>query len=419
MTKSDNTPDWKCYLSPHFVTAKLRQKGVVWCSNMTLRMIYRQMCRPGRYFLSYLREKVTFLVNVHNFLSHKKREPKKVILGVWDYKVIPWSIGDFLVFIETLSVLKLERRADRVDVCVVCDKENPAGNRAYTNITPGNFRYHLFNLLPIINTSPYLGCVFQFDSRAELYSFLDKNTNKYEVYPPIQQQLKETYNFYGGATFREIQDFHKKHGFIPLLTIDDYHLSWAHNLYRAKAEGRLPVAVCLRNRPDGKSRNAPRDAWLEFFDMCKSAFPAIVFVVIGLREEVSPELRNRSNVILSKDQGSTLSDDFALVKTSLLYIGADTGMAMIAVFGDVPYLIFGSPPETTKQMGLEPGANWGFATKQQKLFYSDFPIMPQSLFEEFSRLYRELDTDNWRQQASAYKKPLYSYPSWYYDAKKE
>lgn len=402
---SSNTTSWKWYLSPRFLASRVQERGIVWCFKAALSIVYQQ------YFFTPFK----FLINLFNFLSSRK--PKKIILGVWDYKLIPWSIGDFLEFIETLSVLKLKHGADKVDVCVVCDSENPAGNRGYKNINSSNFRYYLFNLLPIINTSPYLGSVFQFDSRSEFYSFLKQSINKYELYPPINQQLSETFNFYGGATYelmyKEIRDFYRERGFIPYLTIDDYHLSWAYNFYKTKAEGLLPVVVSLRNRPDWAAHNVERDTWLGFFDLCKSAFPEVVFVVVGIREEVFEELRHHSNVIIAKDYGSTLVDDFALVRTSLLYMGVRSGVSEIAIYGDVPYLIFNITPGTVKHMRLKPGfSKWEFAIEHQNIFHTSFVITPHSLLREFSNLYNQLDVEQYRKKASSYKSTLYTFATW-------
>ncbi len=388
-----------------FLVRKLRQKGIVYCFKAALRMVYRHVCSPERHYLTPFR----FMVNLFRFLFSRK--PKKVILGVWDYKTIPWSIGDLLYFIETLSVLKLKHGADKVDVCVVCDSENPAGNRGYQNITPGNFRYHLFNLLPVISTSPYLGSVFQFDSRSEFYSFLRQNMNKYEIYPPINKQLAETFNFYGGATLKEIQDFFRENAYIPHLAIDEYHLSWAYNFYETRAKGLLPVVVSLRWHPHARSeRNAERDVWLGFFDLCKSAFPNVVFVVIGTREEVFEELRHRRNVIVAKDHGSTLLNDLALIRTSLLYMGMESGVSEIAVFSDVPYLLFGREEIARKAWELEPDTNYKFATEHQKAFYaSSFIITSDSLLREFSNLYNQLDIDKWRKKTSEVRSTAYTF----------
>lgn len=412
MTTSIKISYWRRYLSLRFLTGKIQEKGVIWCFITFLRKLYREVCRFGQCLIAPIKRKKIFLMNLINF--HSNGEPKTIILGVWDFKLLPWSVGDFLIFIETLSVLKLKHGADKVDVCVVCDKENPAGNRGYKNINSSNFRYYLFSLLPIINTSPYLGSVFQFDSHSEFYSFLKQNINKYIIYPPINEQLKETFNFYGGQTRREILDFYRKYKFIPYFSIDDYHLGWACNFYKTKAKGLLPVTVSLRNRPDWAARNADRDTWIGFFDLCRFRFPNVVFVIVGLREEVCDKLRVQSNVIIAKDYGSTLVDDFALTRASLLYMGIGSGISEIAVYSDVPYLIFHVVPQVAKQSGLEPNfPKWEFAVEHQKVFHTSFVITSDSLLKEFSNLYNRLDAKEWHKKASSYEQLPYSFVSWY------
>ncbi len=400
----DNDKQQQNKLTPRVFFRKLREKGIVYCFKTGVCIPFRYVFSPQRPFRIPFR----FLINLFNLLANKK--PKKVILGVWDYKTVPWSVGNFLVFIETLSVLNLKHSTDKVDVCVVCDSENPAGNRGSQNTNSSNFRYLLFKLLPVISTSPYLGSVFQFDSRSEFHSFLQQNINKYEIYPPVNQ-LTKTFNFYGGAILKEIQDFYRERGFIPYLAIDEYHLSWAYNFYKTKAKGLLPVAVSLRWHPHATiQRNAERNVWLGFFDLCKSAFPDVVFIVIGTREEVFEELRHCSNVMVARDYGSTLLDDLALIKTSLLYMGMESGISIIAVFSDTPYLLFGRKEAVRKATKLEPGANWEFATQYQKAFYdSSFTVTPDSLLREFSNLYNQLDIDKWRQKASAYESTPYTF----------
>lgn len=408
MSGSNRVAPRRWYLSPGFMMSRLRERGLIWCVRAALDPAYRRVFRPGRPGYN-LHNTFRFLVNLFALLSNKK--PRKVILGVWDYKTLPWSIGDLLVFIETLSVLKLKHGADRVDVCVVCDSQNPAGNRGYKNINTGNFRYHLFDLLPLIGTSPYLGSVFQFDSRTEFYSFLRQSINKYEIYPPVNKQLAETYNFYGGATLKEVQDFYREHGFIPHLNIDDYHLSWAYNFYRTRADGLLPIVVSLKWHPYSRNRSADRHVWLGFFDICQTKFPKVVFIVIGRREEVFEELRDRSNIIIAKDYGSTLTDDCALIRTCMLYMGMESGISIIAVFSDVPYLLFGREEVARKALKLKLDSNFEFATQYQKAYYaSSFIVTSESLLSEFSNLYNQLDIDKWRKKASAYKVNHYSFP---------
>jgi hypothetical protein len=144
--------------------------------------------------------------------------------------------------------------------------------------------------------------------------------------------------------------------------------------------------------------------------LCKSAFPEVVFVVVGTREEVFEELRHHRNVIVAKDHGSTLLDDLALIRTSLLYMGRESGVSEIAVFSDVPYLLFGREERARLAQKLKPDSNYEFATKLQKVFYaSSFIVTADSLLREFSNLYNQLDIDKWRKKASESKSTPYTF----------
>ncbi len=293
-------------------------------------------------------------------------------------------------------MLRVKHDADKIDICVVCDKDNPAGNRGDKDITPLTYRKHLMELMPLVYTCPCVRSLYEFDSRRDYWAFIRLNLFKYKMYPSIWSQLAETHNFYGGATYKEVQGFYRERGFIPYLTIDDYHLNWARNFYKTKAKGLLPVVVSLRGNPRlGIHRNAERNVWLTFFDLCKSAFPDVIFVVIGSQEESFKKLRHRSNVMVAKDYGSSLLDDLALIRTSLLYMGVESGIVNIAFFSAIPYLIFGREKMANEALKLKAGSNFEFATRHQKVFSdSSFTITPESLLKEFTDLYQQLDRES-------------------------
>lgn len=353
-----------------------------------------------------------FATNLFSLLFGR-RPVGKNILGVWDLKCVPWSVGDFLVFIETLSVIKIRFHADKIDICVLCDSENPTGLRRmfHPKITPSNFRQYLFALLPAIITSPYLGSVYQFDSRSDFNRFITDNHNRYILFPPIHSQLARTYNFFGGTTLREIQDFHKDFGYVPHLTVPEYSKYWAYNLYSKHLKDRIPIALALKSTPHSTNRNADLKVWRDFIELCDNKYPEVGFIVIGWRDEDCSLLRQLNNVVIAKDYGSTLADDLAIIRTSLLFMGMSSGISTIALFSYLPYLLFGCEDIMAIQTNIEIGSTWSFATEKQKLFYDTFEITPESLMEEFSKLYENIDKDAWGSESSKYKKQQYFYPS--------
>lgn len=327
---------------------------------------------------------------------------KKRILGIWDFKALPWSVGDPLVFIETLSILKIKHNAEEIDICVVYDRENPGGNRGKTdpnnNITSTNAQDYMIEFLPLFSTCPYLGSIYQFNSRKEFYRFLKYNSERYDFFPPLGQHLGETCNFYGGAPYlNEIQEFYDTYGYIPHLRIGDREWSWAQWFYlNHLPEAAVPVTISLKRTSHSTSRNSSPELWLSFIDNCKIEFPEVVFVIVGLREEVFEGLRKRSNVIIAKDFGTSIVEDLALIRTSLMYMGTSSGVNVIALFSDLPYLIFQFPVNVFPKYGLKPGENFSFATDRQKLFSTTTLVTERLLLNEFKELYSKLDRQNWR-----------------------
>ncbi len=382
-----------------FFIEKLKEKGFIYCFKAALLIVFQKAGIYRRQFLFLFLAPFKFVNNSIHYISGKKAE--KRIFGVWDNKHTPSTIGDLLVFMEALSVLKLKHGADKVDFCVVCGKENPAGNSGYGTFGSSNNRHHLFHLLPILNTSPYLGSVFQFDSRPAFYSFIKQNINRYEIYPPIDKQSGEIFDFDKSVPLEEIRNYYRERDFIPNLVIDEYHRHWAYNFYKTKIKGLIPVAVALEHCYDRATGNSDIVGWLKFFDLCKANLPEVVFVLVGIREEVSEELRMRSNVIVAKDFGSTIADDFALIRTSLLYVGLNGGISEIAVYSDVPYLIVEKSWNMETEIRPKPDSKYVFATTNQKVFNTSGGIVPETLLKEFSDLYNHLDTKGWLNNASA------------------
>ncbi|MDD5109268.1 MAG: hypothetical protein PHC29_07210 [Candidatus Omnitrophica bacterium] len=328
---------------------------------------------------------------------------KKRILGIWDFKALPWSIGDPLVFIEKLSTLKIKYDAEEVDICIIYDRDDPDGNRKpggihkfVSSLTSENSQDYMLEFLPLFGTCPFLGSVFQFSKREEFHIFLKNNPERYILYPSLGQHLAETYNFRGGEPHNnEFQEFHKVRGFIPYLRVGERDVSWAKWFYQNYLPSNtFAVTFSLKRTTHDTQRNADPSVWFSFLDKCKVKFPEIVFIFIGLREEAFDGLRERSNVIIAKDYGTSIMEDLALIRASLMYMATISGVTTIALYSDLPYLFFQLP--NIRRYGFETGKNFSFATDKQKIFSVETKVTPEFLLQEFRDLYSKLDKDKWR-----------------------
>lgn len=380
---------------------KIKKHGILGSASIIVtKIIFIYM----RWFPWFLRPKFYFHLARLLFTpnSYKKR-----ILGIWDFKALPWSIGDPLVFIETLSILKLEKNAEVVDICIVYDRDNPIGNRGRIfsganlyNISPENCQDYMLEILPLFSTSPYLGSIHQFSSRNDFIRFLKMNIGFYNIFPFLGEHLGEQYNFIGcPPILNPMVEFYNKHGFIPYLKIGERDRAWARWFYLNQLpKNSIPVSLSLKRTSHRIEGNADPKSWLTFIDRCKLEFPEVVFFVVGLREEVFAGLRDRANVVIAKDFGTSVIEDLALIRASLMYMGTSSGVNAIAMFSDLPYLIFQMEESNYTRHGLSPDEKFSFVLNSQKIFSVNIAVTPDFLYREFKALYSTLDKNKWNSE---------------------
>jgi len=336
----------------------------------------------------------------------------KRILGIWDLKVLPWSIGDPLIFIEMLSILKIRHNAEAVDICIVYNHDNPLGQRRRidgSDLTSEDAQDYMLEYLPLFGTSPYLGSIFQFKCRKEFNYFLRENSKRYDIFPSLVQHFGQTYNYRGGApNVVDINKFCKEFGYIPHLKISDREKGWARHFYLTHLKKKaVPVALSLKQTAHSLDRNADPAVWLSFIDKCNLDFPEVIFVLLGLRGEVFDGLRDRPNVIIAKDFGTSLMEDLALIRTSFLYMATVVGVTAIALFSDLPYLMFQWQTFSLRKCGLQSREAFSFATDKQKVFDDTISVTPELLLDEFKKIYSNLDRNRWHDEVL--KKALNKY----------
>lgn len=142
----------------------------------------------------------------------------------------------------------------------------------------------------------------------------------------------------------------------------------------------------------GVERNARLDSWFRFLSLCNGNY-GVKFIAIGMREEIDPRLRALGNVIFSKDFGTTIEQDLALMQSSLMYLGSTSGPGVMAALSDRPYIIFNYRPSHTR---LPFGSQHPFATSLQKLVWE--PETAELLIHGFEDLFSQIDCSRWAQE---------------------
>jgi len=313
-------------------------------------------------------------------------ELERRILAVWDFRDVPFTIGELLYHQEVSLILREVHQVERIDLALLLDRERPA--RFDQGLDPGNAHYYFSKLLPAAFVNPHLGALLVFDSAQALDAYIADNRNRYHVFPPYVDRNRRKIKGYEHY-FNFVQEFYRERGYIPRLSCRPAMVAWARRFLAERVRPRFPVSLQLRNNTLFPERNAKLDEWLEFVSFCESRFP-VTFVLIGDQEEIDPRFRHRPNALVAKDYGTTVEQDLALIEASMLHMGNASGPSMFAIFRDAPYLIYRFRVEHEE---MEWGSDAPWATPLQKLVWES--ETHERIKADFSEIWSQLRTDAW------------------------
>jgi hypothetical protein len=363
------------------VVGRVRERGFEWC----VRSLVAKLPKGPRGIV----ERIGLILPALRFLVAPGTESERRILGLVDLRVTPSTYGEVLTFQEVLLTERIRRGVDKIDIVWVHDPEEPA--RRDQGLTSDNYRYYLADRLPLAHINPYLGSFFLMDSPRALEQYVRDNADRYEVFPAFRDYVGKRWSYrdYHGM----IQKFHREYGYVPQLSCQPSMLMWARSFLADQVRPQLPVAVHLRSdKMFGTHRDVAMDSWIEFFDSCRQKFD-VKFVVICGRDEIAPQLRALSNVLVAKDHGTTFEQDAAIIQVSSMFMGGPSGIAQMAVFSSIPYIIVNYVPGA---ISLERGGGHPFATPLQRLIWERETT--DLLIKEFTELFPKIDTTKWEQE---------------------
>jgi hypothetical protein len=315
---------------------------------------------------------------------------------IYDLSAQPFSIGDILVIQEASLVLREKWHLDVVDFALVYDPERPTcDDLSFSKITSENISYHLASVFPAAQINQHLGSLFIFTPHEQLETFIANNAKSYCVWPTAMEYAKREYLYY--TVFNDLlYEYHREHGRIPHLSCREFLIRRAQSFYAENIYPEIPVTVQIRNNKSiSPSRNLRMECWIEFFKHCEGRYP-VKFIVICGRNEVDERLRDCRNVIIAKDQLTSLEEDLAFISTAALHMGAASGPGTVAIFGAKPYLLVNSTltPSLYRDM-IQEGefVRFYFASESQRLTLE--PETTELLIKEFARMWAAVDVSDW------------------------
>lgn len=262
------------------------------------------------------------------------------VLGIWDFRVVPYSLGDVLLMHQRLELLAWRDGCDKVDLAFVYDPRHPAPRSSTYEggVNTDNFHQHLPTLLATVYVNARLGSVGFHDSHDRLAEQLTASASRYTIWPSPHQYSARDFAF--GRSVDSYQVFYQEHGFVPWFPIRPAAARWVLDLWREQVAPAPMVVVQLRNNPARSAqRNANLDAWYTVLSAEAERSPTR-FVLIGSRAELDDRIAALPNVVVAKEHGSTLEQDLALARLAPVYLGGPSGPSAMAIFSNRPYCLF-------------------------------------------------------------------------------
>jgi hypothetical protein len=299
-------------------------------------------------------------------------------------------LGGLLIFAEELQIQRSIHHGESIEICFVGDRPSMFGphhtgkGEPVEIVRAAESRYP--GLLGAMENIEGIESCYLSETAEVLLEHLRMKPLKYQFWPAVGEDGLNDYKC--GSTVYA-QGFFQENGHIPYLRCRTELAARAQKFLEQHVLPSMPVVVHLKNNPlETGCSNANFEAWSDFFGVCESRYD-VKFVLIG-NEEVPSGISGLSNVILSKDFGSDLSNDLALIQAGPVFMGMSSGPCVMKVFSDAPYVVYKNPDHHKEEMEAElgNGVRFSFATPFQK-FLRVFETGPD-LLSEFSYIYENL-----------------------------
>lgn len=340
--------------------------------------------------------------------NNNEETQNETLVAIWDFSFWPYALGDILNWNISMCCQALTLNKKHIDIILIVDPNRPAP-KLQSYISTYNYERFLLDVFPAFFTNPMLNNVKIYKDRNEFEQKFIKSTCERVEYTPnfgtyaeaihldSTQNKQTTYI----GEFKSINAFYANKGYIPKLKGLKGVESIGSNLKLGFPADVFYVTLHLRQRQaeEGtitKAANLMRDVnfdlWLSFINKIGELLPNVRFLLVGRHEEMDRRLFNIKNVIFLKHYGYSLAGELNAIVDSNLFIGSNSGPAMMAMLSDVPYLIFqtvSGQERTARVCEIEvEDKHLIFGHENQQLIWGEQSC--ETMVAHFSDIYRKL-----------------------------
>ncbi len=320
------------------------------------------------------------------------------LLLIYDLSTQPFSIGDFLVVQEAAMIQCANFKFKYADIIIINNTEIPNQSKEFSSINSENTLFHLASILPVAQFNKNAGSILIFNTHLQAERYIAGAVQKYHIWPSGFNYAAGDY-LYWSSINRLMYNFHKEHGFLPIMQPKSFLLEWASVFYKKNIGTNVPITINIRNNKmfSGR-RNSDIDAWITFFADCQDKYP-VTFIIICSVGEIDDRLRSVKNVILAKDFNTGIEQDLTLIHTSAAHMGVPSGPFSIAWFNVKPYRMFKFEVDSLKRYKgiIHDGDFFRFSFSNSNQCMTTMPETVELLQTEFKDIWGAIQQCNYQE----------------------
>lgn len=318
--------------------------------------------------------------------------------GIFDFESGA-SLGSLLILVDELLALNPGPRTQRLELAIFgASIADAAVFESGMRTSPRNEHAvpdAMTRLLSAISEIAEVRRISVFPTLDALLQAKPPVERSVDFYPSIEQVKSRSVEY--GSTLL-LQSVFARTGHLPYLSMRRERLSMALDWLERHVFPAVPVVVHLKNTGAGPLQSdADFKEWWAFFIHAAQTHPAVRFVLIG-DDPIPAGYPPLDNVLRPTGGARCLAQDLALIQLAHSFLGMSSGPCQMALFSDVPYVIYKNPAQHVEHITREIGSRDRFPFAVGPQYFLRVTENRDNLHANFSRLWNEQGPECWQRR---------------------